>query len=242
VTGLEWVTAACEVIGVKSPADGDLSNEDASTALFHGNLMRKSWNAKNLALHTIVRATFTWPTTTSSRTIGPSGAQLTGTRPLSIPEWGAKVIPAGATYEVPVEVISHAEYASIGDKTLTSDYFTKLLYEPSGATTGTLTVWPVPSTAPTLILHHKSLLAAITSAAEISAPEGYEAALVTQLAKRLAPIFGKPWTQELEDLAREDWATAQRANIRVPDETPMPAGFPRSGRTMTRSVFQGGQF
>jgi hypothetical protein len=240
MTGQEIVTGALELIGAWAPADGAVNAADSDRALFHLNLLRKSWNAKSLALHTVARATFTWPVSTTTRTIGAAG-QLVGTRPLQI--LAAKVIPVGQTAEVDVDVISHAAYAGISDKTQTSTYFRRLMYEPDGAATGTLTVWPVPTSAPTLVLHHKSLLAAIALTDAITCPEVYEAALVTQLAKRLAPVFGKPWTRELEDIAREDWATVLRANVRIPEETCMPAGFPGQGRGgVSMSDYDAGNF
>lgn len=239
MTGLELATAVLGKIGVASPADGSPDNDDVVTVLADANRFVKSLNARPLALHAIERATYTWTASQSSRTIGPSGAQLTGTRPLHV--LFAKVIPAGAAYEVDVEVLTHGQYAGIGNKAQTADYFHRLLYEPTGATIGTFTVWPVPTTAPTLVIHAKTKLTAIVSATEIDMPGEYEDALVYRLAKRVHGDFGKSWTKENEDDMREAWATVQRANIRVPDERRMPRGFPGAGRGgVSKSDFDAG--
>lgn len=227
MTGLDLVKGALEMIGAWSSADGDVPDADAARALFYANLMRKSWNTKTLALHAIERQVFTWPQAEATRTIGPAGAQLTGTRPVQV--LAATVTPVGQTTELTVDVISTLLYASIPDKTQTNDHFHMLAYEPDGSTTGTLTVWPVPTTAPTLTLVNKTTLAEIALGTTIGFPEGYEAAFVSQLAKRVATAFGRPWTREHEDIAREDLAAMQRGNIRVPDVRQIH-GLPGSGR------------
>ena len=239
MTGLQLATAVLSKIGVAAPADGGPDAGDVEAVLSDANRLVKSWNAKTLALHAIERSTYTWTSSQASRTIGPSGAQLTGTLPLEV--LTAKVIPAGETYEHPVYVMTNEEYAAIGDKTMTMTYFTRLLFEPTGATIGTFTVWPVPTSAPTLIIHAKAKLGTIVSATDISMPDEYEDALVYRLAKRLHGDFSKSWTQEQEDEMTEAWAVVQRANIRVPSETAMPRGFPgRSRGGLTRSQFNSG--
>ena len=228
-----------EVIGAFSPADGAPSPADCEVVLNHANLWRKTRNGQALSLHVIERQSLTWTAAASTRTIGPSGAQLTGTRPLRV--LTAKVIPVGQTTELPVDVMTHRQYAAISNKAQTSDYFHRLLYERTGATVGTITVWPVPTSAPTLLLHNHALLAAFVYEETFTVEEAYEAALVTQVAKRCAPIFGKPWTRELEELARTDWAIVQRANLRLPEEKGMPAGFPGGrGGSVSDSEYDAG--
>jgi len=240
VTGNDLAKYALGLIGAYSSADGDApAAADAEIALVHANLLRKSWNTQQLALHAIERATYSWPSATTSRTVGTTG-NLVGTRPLAILR--ASVLIPGSTVENPVDVIGDEDYASIAMKTLTGDYMTALKYEPNLPTLGTITVWPVPTGAVFLSVHNKILLSTIVGQTDILVPESYEPALVTQLAKRIAPLFGKPWTAELEDVARGDWAAVKQANVRVPAELSMPAGFPGTGGGMTRSRFHGGQF
>jgi hypothetical protein len=239
MTGSELAKSALEMIGAWSPADGEPSAADVERALVHANLMRGSWNAKDLALYATERQSFAWPALQAARTIGAAG-QLVGTYPLQV-LWAA-VIPAGATNEIPVHLMTHREYAGIANKAQQATYFTDLLFERTADAAGTLTVWPVPTGAPTLILHNKVRLTVITSATDIVAMEEAQAALVSSLAKRLAVIFGKPWTQALEDLRVEDWATLQRANIRIPDEKGMPRGFPGTRCGVSDTHYDSGQF
>lgn len=240
MTGTELAQAALEMIGAWSSADGGPDGDDIARALVHANLMIRSWNARGLALHAVERQSFTWSSGQSTRTIGESGANLTGTRPLQVLE--AKVIPAGDTAEQCVHLLTRAEYAAIPIKAQTAAYFTDLLYEPTGRLIGTLTVWPVPTGSPTLLLHNKVLLDEIDDGTDITCPLAYDAALVSQLAKRLAPVFQKAWTSELEAIARTDWATVQSANIRVPDEIRMPSGFPGSRGGVSDSEYNSGRF
>jgi hypothetical protein len=240
VTGNDLAKYALGLIGAYSSADGDApAPADAEIALVHANLLRKSWNAQALALHAIEIVPYTWPSATASRTVGPTG-QLLGTRPLAVLR--ATVVIPGTALEAKVDVIEDDEYADIADKTLTGDYMTALKYEANLPTLGTITVWPIPTAAVILNVHNKILLGSIVDTTDIVVPEAYEAALVSQLAKRLAPIFGKSWTAELNDIAHDDWTAVKQANIRVPGERAMPAGFPGTGSGMTRSRFHGGQF
>jgi hypothetical protein len=239
VTGADLAKAALELIGAYSSADGDVPPADQETALRHANLMRKSWNAHDMALYAIERQSFAWTSGQASRTIGAAG-QLVGTYPLQI--LAAKLIPVGQTSEVHVHVMTEREYADIPNKAQTATYFTDLRFERTAAEVGTITVWPVPQSAPTLLLHNKVRLGAIVADTDIVAMEEAEAAMVSSLAKRLAVIFGKPWTEAQQDIARTDWATLQRANLRVPDEKGMPAGFPGVRGGVSDTQFDSGHF
>lgn len=241
MTGTQLAQAALEKIGAYSTSDGDLPAADLDVALRHAELWRKSASGQSLALSAIERQSFTWTAGQASRTLGPTGAQLTGTKPLMV--LAAKVIPAGATYEQTVDLMTHGQYAAIGNKAQTAEYFWRLLWEPTGRVLGTLTVWPVPSAAPTLLLHNRVRLTAITDATDIEISEEAELAFVLAVAKANASTFGKAWTRELEDERREAWAVYQRANMRIPDERCMPAGFPGGGRgRVSQSDYDAGNF
>lgn len=221
MTGQQFVNAALELLCV-IPAGGDPTSADATTALGAANRMRKSWNAQSLAVHVIARTPYTWTANQSSRTIGPSSANFSYSPAPPQAILAAKVLPVGATSEQHVHVMTHAEYAAIPDKTQTADYMSHLLYEPD-APNGTLIVWPVPTSAPSLIIHAKSLLAAITLDSEIDVPESYEEPLVYQLAKRLQTPFGARLSGDDLQIADESFAVLKRANIRIPEPVRLPA-------------------
>jgi len=240
VTGADLAKGALGMIGAWSPADGDVPGADGERALFWANLLRSSWNTDGLAIPVTVRSTYTWTASQSARTIGAAG-QLVGTKPERV--LFAKVIPAGSTFEQDVDVMTHAAYAGIPDKTQTGDVFRRLLYEHTGAAVGTVTVWPVPTTAPTLVLHHQGQYASFTLADALTLPEGAEPAFVIDLAKLCAPVFGKPWTPDMESLHRRLTGVWRSSTIRVPDPVAMPAGVPGTSRGgMTKATYDGGRF
>lgn len=240
MTGADLVKGALSFVGAWSPADGDVPGADSERALFWANLLRSSWNTNGLAIAVTVRSTYVWAANQAARTIGAAG-QLVGTKPERV--LFAKLIPVGATAEQDVDVLTHARYAGIPDKTQTADVFRDLLYENTGVSTGTLTVWPVPTTAPTLVLHHQGQYASFTLADALTLPEGAEPAFVIDLAKLVAPVFGRPWTREQEETHRTLTGIWKASTIRVPDEVAMPAGVPGTSRGgMTKATYDGGRF
>jgi hypothetical protein len=194
-------------IGVTNP-----SPQDYSDGLVLAQRLIDGWNAQRLTLFARGRVTNAWTSGQSSRTIGATG-NFTSQRP----EWldQASVIPAGQTTEYPLTLLTREEYARIPQKALTAEYPQALTYEPTYPN-GTLTVYPVPTTAPTLVLYYPTAItSAVTLDTVLSYPPGYEEALQYQLAKRLAPLFRQPWTALLEDLARTSLARIQIANVKV---------------------------
>ena len=232
---------ALEAIGAWSPADGDVPGADAERALFHANLERKVWNAGGHPIAVMQRSPYVWPSGQSSRTVGPAG-DLVGVKPGRV--LYAKVMPVGSTIETPVRVRTHQQFADIPNKAQTGDVFSDLEYEDTGATEGTLTVWPVPTSAPTLVLHHQGRYTAFELGDELLIPEHGEPALLITTAKRLATVFGKPWTRELQDTYDRDFGAWQRGNIRTPAEVRMPRGIPGGRRNLSVSEadFNGGRF
>jgi hypothetical protein len=201
-------------------------------------------NAMYGCLFTKSRATYSWTSSQSSRTIGASG-NFAATRPQYIDAWG--VIPSGATAENgPYRLMSDDDYASISDKTQTAACFTRLYYKP-GAPNGTFICWPVPTATVTLVLYAAD---AITNfgdgledmATEYYAPPGYEDLFVMELACRLAPDAGAEWTQKLEDMLREARAVVSIANTRLPQYAPLPPELGGGGGQVTATSFDAGTF
>lgn len=214
---------------------------EAADALAELQGLVDQMNAKRGVLFTVGRSTFTWAANQSSRTLGSSG-QIAGDRPVWIDSWA--VIPVGSSHEtVRARPILDAEYAQISDKTQTADYFTRLYYRPT-VPNGTLIVHPVPTSAPTLVLYHPSVLSTFADLeSEYTAPPGYEDFFVFRLAKRLAVDYGRAWSQELEDELREASATIQIANVTIPQYGPMPAGLRgHRGGSISATQFDSGEF
>jgi hypothetical protein len=241
MTGQTVINRALRNLGAKRAGRDPEAHETADAAEVLIALVNQM-NAKRGCLFTVSRSTHTWTADQGSRTIGATG-NLVATRPEWIEWWS--VIPSGQTLELGrARPMSDTDYADITSKAQTSDYFHRLLYKPT-VPNGTLIVWPVPTTAPTLVLYGPDALTNFDADAlntEYSAPPGYEDVFVYELAKRLSPEYGGRWTQELEDLRVDALATIQIANISIPQYGPTPAGF-RSHRTgVSPSDFESGNF
>ena len=223
------IVDALKVIGVAPAGATSVDAAYAADGLAMVTRMLDAWNAERLLLATVARSTVTWTASQSSRTIAASGADLASQRP----EWidHAGVIPSGDTNEIPIDLLTREQYARIVDKTITSTYFTALWYEATFPS-GTLTVYPVPTTAPTLVLYvPTAITSAVALTTTLSYAPGYEEAIQYQLARRLAPIFRQPWTNDLKDLADEALGRAKRANVRVEPIRADPALSPHVGGT-----------
>ena len=222
----DLLTDSLKTIGVIE-AGGTATAADAADGLTAARRLLDTCNANRLCVGAEARSTYPWPAATRARTLGPTG-DLVGTRPLWLA--GASVIPAGQTDEMPMgRPLTRRAYAEIPDKTTAGPSFTRYHYEPTFPN-GTVTVYPVPTTASTLVVYAPvPLTTAVTLATPLSYAQGYEEALQYALAKRLAPVFRQPWSALLEGLLQEAMATIRRENTRGESRRNDPALVGRGG-------------
>lgn len=223
----DLITDAHKILGIVG-IGGSVRPSQAADALALAKRMLDAWNAERLCIGTVARTTYTWTASQSSRTIAASGAQLTGPRPLWIDS--AAVIPVGATLETDLgRPMTRDEYAVLPDKARTATVFDRLAYEPTFPN-GTLIVYPVPTTAPTLVLYVPvALTSEVTLATVLSYAPGYEEAAQYQLAKRLSTLYPGTWTEVLNQLAQDAMQRVQRSNIRTAYRKNDPALCPGGG-------------
>ena len=120
----------------------------------------------------------------TSFTVGPSGADVTANRPISIE---SAFVTLG-TLDYPVEILNNQQWDDIVFKTATGSVTEAIWYEPL-MTNGKVHVWPV-CTGCTLNLRTVELVdtfATVTTA--LSMPPGYEMYLVKQLAVNISPQY-----------------------------------------------------
>lgn len=219
------INDALKVIGVLA-AGATPAPEHSEDALAVVARMLDAFNAQRLCIGTVIRTTYTWVAAQSQRTIGTAG-QLVGPRPLWLDNAG--VIPPGQTLEIPLgRPMSRDDYAGIAYKALTGTYFYRYLYEPTFPS-GTLTVYPVPTGAPTLVLYVPTALTSVALTTDLSYAPGAEEAVLYQLARRLAPMFKRVWSQDNAQLARESLATWKRSNVRIESRQNDPTLVGRGG-------------
>lgn len=195
---------ALKVQGVLA-AGASLPDAHAEDGLSQTRLLLDGWNAARVAIGVQERLTVTWTANQRVRTLAASGADLAVARPLAVDLWS--VIPSGETDEAfsAKPPLTRQQYNEIPDKTTTGSYFTELHYEPT-PTSGTASVYPVPTTAPTLVLYvPKAHTSDLALGDTLAYAPGAEQAVLYALAKRLGPIFHRPWTKELAELSAIAW-------------------------------------
>jgi len=179
----EIIERACRLLGVLDP------NETADASMLSNGLTALNamfgWlSGQRMTMHAVESVSHALTSGTASYTIG-SGADID----TSLPQ---KIITAevrdssGRDYPVDVET-SVKFYRSMSDKTSTS--YPKYLYFERSYPTGTIYLWPAPTSGLTLRLALWKAISSVTAQSTISFPPEYEDMLTYNLALRLAPEY-----------------------------------------------------
>lgn len=208
MTGRDAVTASLRLIGAIAPSES-VSASEATDGLATLNRMLDSWSNENLVIYTLTAETpLTLTPGDGTVTMGTSG-DIT-TRPMSI----EKALIRDGTTDYNLRILTLDEYTRIGDKTTQSTLPTSI-YDDGGYPQRTLTLYPVPSAAKSLVLYTKRAITQIaTLDTSLSLPQGYEEALIYNLAMRLAPEYGKTPSELIFNTANETKASIKRKNFR----------------------------
>ena len=212
------IDRSLRLLGVIASGDSP-STEETADSLIALNAMLESWRTNRLIVYGFTEETLTMVVGDSSYTIGPSG-DLDTTRPLDIQHGFMRI---GDT-DYPVKFVDKRRFDSIQDKTVTSDLVEMAYYNPS-MTTGTLSVWPVPSVANVLHLTMWTPIDSFSAASDsVSLPPGYERAIAYNLAIESAPEFGREPSATVHRIASESLANIKRVN------SPALISYPEVGR------------
>jgi hypothetical protein len=230
MTGRDLVTASLRLIGATAPGES-LAASEATDGLAALNRMLDSWSNDGMLIHAITAETpYTLTVSDGSYTIGASG-DIT-TRPMSI----EKAVIRDGTTDYPLMRLTLSEYSAIVDKSQESTYPTHF-YDDGGYPQRTIKLWPVPSAAHSLVLWTKRPLTQVaTLDTSLSLPQGYERALVYNLAVEVSPEYGKQISDVIMMTAIESKAAIKRSNHRpillTPDATP-------AGRSGSFNIYTG---
>lgn len=169
-----------------------------------------------LHLYTVKRQAFPLISGQQTYSMG-AGGDFEGTRPLHGVSY-AGIIPAGDTVEIEIDVVRRDDWYREPLKTLTDLWPRKVFCEPDGTALATITVWPTPTSAPTLILAGpEAILTPETLDTELVFPDGgYEEDWRLNLALRLCRPYGMAITPDLRDDARAATAAIRRVNDQGP--------------------------
>lgn len=207
-TAQTLINRSLRLLGVVSAGE-TVSAEDTADALTALNAMLDAWRNERLMVFAIKDESLTLVAGDSSYTIGTAG-DLATDRPVEIV--GAYVRASGIDYNV--RLLNEREWAAIPDKTATSDIPEYCYYQPT-MSTGTLYVYPVPTTANVLHLLTWTPFSAYSAASDtVTLPPGYEKLITYGLALEIAPEYGVTPSALVIEGFREARAGIKRVNSR----------------------------
>ena len=204
------IDRAMRLIGNIEPGTSANATESADALIALNNLL-SSWRNDSLMCYATQDQSIALVATNGTRSIGPTGNLVT-TRPVGIES--AYVVIGTLSY--PIEIWNAEQFAGIAIKTQTNAWPYILWYQPS-MPDGVINLWPVPDAASTLhVLTRVSLLnfAALTDVLVL--PPGWEDAIANNLARRIAPEFGKKVSPDIREMAIETLKVLKRTNNVTP--------------------------
>lgn len=213
---LDVITDALRELGVL--AAGEVATaDDANGGLLALNRLVDQWAAEELQIYQTTRTTWSIVSGTASYTLG-TGGNINVARPVFIDHINFQNTGSSPTIEYQMSPLTDDAYSRIPIKTITAPFPTCYYYNPTYPT-GTVTLWPVP-TSSTLqgVLYAPQAVAEFTAlTTAIALPPGYRRMLVKNLALELSPSYERPASRELSEQARESKSIVKRSNKRLAD-------------------------
>lgn len=222
-TALVVITAAFELLNVFQPSES-VPGPDATAALGWLNRMMSSWAQQYTTIPAIARTVVPLVSgkggVSNPYTIG-IGGDINIAKPASPQNISAVALQLNAStppVEIPRGIMTDDGWQSTQIKGLTNSLFTDLYYTATSPL-GTINLWPIPLDATnSLVLY---IAQALTQFANLTAqyqiPDGYEDALVFNLAKRLAKPWGATVDPALVQDAYASLCLIKRSNVRLTD-------------------------
>lgn len=203
------------------------SPEMAQDSLRALNMMLDAWSIENLAIYSTQKQSFTWPASTTSRTIGPTG-DFVGNRPVSIEQSSYFEDSNGEPYSF--FLISEESYNGISAKTTTGSY-PEYMFVNMTNPDATMYVYPVPSSNLTLkLVSSVELSQPATLQTDLSFPPGYLRAFKFNLAVEIAAMDGAEPMPTVGRIAISSKKSLKRLNTsRLSMRASLPAAVVTSG-------------
>jgi len=186
----EIVQDALIELGAQAPADA-MPAEDASYALRALNRMIQKWNTEELMIYTINRQLFPITVGQQVYTIG-IGGNINIPRPVKIEMASILIQTAAANpVELPLTELTDQDWWNTPVKNVQSAYPTQY-WLTGNMPLNEMYLWPIPTNASSeLVLYSWGKTEAFVSLNDdVILPNGYEEALVTNLAVALSNSYG----------------------------------------------------
>jgi hypothetical protein len=191
-TAGDQINGALRLIGqlAEGETPSAATSADALTAM---NQMLDSWSSERLSVFSTQDQVFTWPASTATRTLGPTG-NFVGNRPVLVDD-STYFVDTGNGISFGIKLINQQQYNGIAVKTVTSTY-PQVMFVNMKMSDIEMTVYPVPSTALEWhIISVNELVEPATLATVLVIPPGY-----------LAGVSGSIWRARL----RQSLASSRR--------------------------------
>jgi hypothetical protein len=208
-TAGDQITGALRLLGVL--AEGETASaETAQDSLTALQQMLDSWSTERLSVFTTQDQVFTWPASTLSRTLGPTG-NFVGNRPVSLDDSTYFRDPStGVSYGI--KFLNQDQYNSIALKTVTSTY-PQIMWINNTYPDIEMYLYPVPTRS--LEFHFVSVLELSQPAllaTNLVFPPGYLRAFRYNLALEIAPEFGIEPSLQVKRIAMTSKRNIKRIN------------------------------
>jgi len=208
-TAGDLINGSLRLLGVL--AEGETpSSETAQDALVAMNQMIQSWDAERLAVFSTQEQVLTWPASTRSRTLGPTG-DLVGNRPVLIDDSTYFRDPTNGI-SFGLKLINQQQYNGIAVKTVTSTY-PQVLGVNMTYPDVEMYVYPVPTKDLEFhIVSVETLSQPANLATDLAFPPGYLRCFRYNLACEIAPEFGVEPSRQVQRIAMTSKRNLKRIN------------------------------
>ena len=205
----DQINRALRLLGVLAEGETPSAavSQDALTAF---QQLVDSWNTERLSVFSTQDQVFTWPTSTISRTLGPSG-DFVGNRPILLDD-ATYFRDPGTNVSFGIKIINQQQYDGIAVKTVTSTY-PQVLWVNMTYPNIEMYIYPVPTR---LLEWHfvsvEELSGPATLATDLTFPPGYLRAFTYNLAMEIAPEFGVEPSAQVQRIAMTSKRNLKRIN------------------------------
>lgn len=210
ITGQTLINAALEMLGINE-LGGTPSASESQSALNELNAMWNTWGIDQGIIYAEQTISQILVATTASYTIG-TGATWNTPAPGRV--YKAFIISSdGGRNEI--DVVNADRYYSHNDLAATAVVPDEVYYDFNIAAAtgyGTVYLWPVPSSTPTLQLTTGAEFAAWTLSGTVYIPQGYQDAIQYALAWRLIPRYGLIVPDTIKQMIA---GLAEKAELRI---------------------------
>jgi hypothetical protein len=205
----ELIQDVLEDIGVLGSGQS-LTAADAASCLRRLNSMLSSWSVDGLNCYVTKRTVYTLTPSVSVYTLGSGGTLTGGARPASLE---LASVMTSSDNEVPIRIMTAEEWRDIPTK-LTASTWPTSVYPDNAFPLNTLTFWPVPSEACSVVLYTKDVIGDYALTDPLNLPPGWEEAILLSLEVAVAPKFGRPIDQGVYSQARTAKNRIRAANTK----------------------------